>query len=80
MKFRRSDIAKINFHMLLVRNYKTKKEKQWIASDTKKLQLSYRNKSFRDKLTRKIMPQARVTTKRGKTITLAELEKEFNLP
>jgi len=66
--------------MLLVRNYKTKKEKQWIASDTKKLQLSYRNKSFRDKLTRKIMPQARVTTKRGKTITLAELEKEFNLP
>ena len=75
-----SDRKIAGFCYVKASEYKTKKEKQWISSDTKKLQLSYRNKLFRDKLTRKIIPQARITSKRGKTITLAELEKKFNLP
>ena len=74
-----SDRKIAGFCYVKASEYKTKREKQWIASDTKKLQLSYRNKSFRNKLTKQIMPQARIAAKRGKTMTLTEIEKKFNL-
>jgi hypothetical protein len=39
--------------------YKTRKEKRWIAEDTRKLQLTYRGKEYRDRLSGKKLPQAR---------------------
>ena len=38
--------------------YKTRKEKRWIAEDIQKLQLTYRGKEYHDRITGKKLPQA----------------------
>lgn len=41
------------------KEYKTQKEKRWIAEDTERLQLHYRTGEYHDKLTGKKLPGAR---------------------
>lgn len=38
--------------------YKTKYEQKWIEQDTKRYQLSYRNKTYRDKIRNKVLLNA----------------------
>lgn len=48
----------LGFCYVKASQYKTKKEKMWIKSDTQKLLFSYRKKVFRDIKTGKIIPCA----------------------
>ncbi|MEK7134503.1 MAG: hypothetical protein AAB819_02155 [Patescibacteria group bacterium] len=50
----------LGFCYVKASQYKTKKERAWIKSDTQKLHLSYRKKIFRDVETKKIILQTSV--------------------
>ncbi|MBI3595630.1 MAG: hypothetical protein HY203_00570 [Nitrospirae bacterium] len=49
--------------------YKTRKEKRWIAEDTQKLQLTYKNKEYHDRLSGKKLPQARPINLRSRKLS-----------
>lgn len=46
--------------------YKTRREQLMIGKDTKRYQFSYRNKKYRDKITKKILKNAPVPQRRAK--------------